>query len=159
MLKIRIITVGGIKEKYLRDACAEYVKRLSSFAQTEIIELKESLLPDAPSDELIKNALSAEGDNILAAIPNRAYTVALCVEGKMISSEELAACLADVTNVSSCVCFIIGSSHGLSEKVKKSCDMRLSFSKMTFPHQLMRVILLEQVYRGFMINSGRKYHK
>ena len=159
MLKIRIIAVGSIKEKYLRDACAEYLKRLSAFGQTEVIELKESLLPDDPSDEQIKNALEAEKKSILAAIPNRAYTVTLCVEGKNISSEELADKLADVTQTSSCICFIIGSSYGLAPEVKKTADMQLSFSKMTFPHQLMRVILMEQIYRGFMINSGRKYHK
>jgi len=159
MLKVKIITVGGIKEKYLRDACAEYAKRISGFASVETVELKESLLSDSPSDEQIKKALDTEAASILAAIPDRAYSVALCVEGKMSSSEELASSLADVTRSSSCICFIIGSSHGLSDKVKKAANMRLSFSKMTFPHQLMRVILLEQIYRGFMINSGRKYHK
>ena len=153
MLKVKIITVGGIKEKYLKEACAEYSKRISGFASVEVVELKESLLPESP------NALDAEAANILAAIPQRAYAVALCVEGKQLSSEELADKLADVTNESSCICFIIGSSHGLSDKVKSAANMRLSFSKMTFPHQLMRVVLMEQIYRGFMINNGRKYHK
>ena len=159
MLKVKIITVGGIKEKYLRDAIAEYSKRISGFASVESVELRESLLPDAPNVDQIKNALDTEAANILAAIPQRAYTVALCVEGKQLSSEEFADKLASVTQTSSCVCFVIGSSHGLSDKVKAAADLRLSFSKMTFPHQLMRVILLEQIYRGFMINSGRKYHK
>ena len=159
MLKVKVITVGSIKEKYLREASAEYVKRISGFASVEVVELKESPLPENPNAEQIKNALDAEAVNILAAIPQRAYAVALCVEGKQLSSEELADKLADVTNESSCVCFVIGSSHGLSDKVKSAANMRLSFSKMTFPHQLMRVVLLEQIYRGFMINSGRKYHK
>ncbi len=159
MIKIKIITVGKLKEGYLREACDEYVKRIMGHAQVEIVELRESKLPDSPSEGQIKNALTAEGENILAAVPREAYSIALCVEGKQLSSEELAAKMADVTNTSSCICFIIGSSYGLAPEVKSACDFRISFSKMTFPHQLMRVILLEQVYRGFMINGKRTYHK
>ncbi len=159
MIKLNIITVGGLKESYLRAACEEYAKRLSAFCKLETVELKESPLPDRPSDEQIRAALASEGAHILAAIPPRSYTVALCVEGKQKSSEELAAVLEAAAAATGSVCFIIGGSYGLAPEVKAAADERLSFSKMTFPHQLMRVILLEQTYRGFMINSGRQYHK
>lgn len=159
MFKVKIITVGTLKEKYIRDACAEYVKRLSPYAQVEICELKESRLSEAPAQSEIDNALQSEGAQILAAIPARAHSIALCVEGNQITSERLAQRLIEIQNSASCLCFIIGSSYGLSETVKRACDERLSFSKMTFPHQLMRVLLLEQVYRGFMINGNRTYHK
>ena len=159
MLNIKIITVGGIKEDFYRRACDEYVKRLSPYAKVEIIELKEGHLPENPNDEQIKSVLAAEGAHILSAIPQRAHSIALCVEGKSVSSEIFAENISKAMNVSSCVCFIIGSSHGLSPEVKKACNERVSFSAMTFPHQLMRVILCEQIYRAFMINHGRAYHK
>ena len=159
MLNIKIITVGGIKEDFYRRACEEYVKRLSPYAKVDIIELKEGHLPEDPNAEQIKTVLSAEGAHILAAIPPRAYSIALCVEGKSVPSEVFAANIAGAMNTSSCICFIIGSSHGLAPEVKKACRERLSFSAMTFPHQLMRVILCEQIYRAFMINHGRTYHK
>ncbi len=159
MIKLKIITVGSLKEPYLRAACEEYVKRLSGFCRVELTELKESPVPDRPSEEQIKSTLTAEGERILAAIPPRSYSVALCVEGKQKSSEELASTLELAANEQGSICFIIGGSYGLDPRVKAAVNERLSFSKMTFPHQLMRVILLEQTYRGFMINSGRQYHK
>ena len=159
MINVTFITVGSLKEDYLRAATSEYVKRLSGYCRPSIIELRETKLPDDPSKKEIDSALSAEGEKILAAIPPRAYTVALCVEGKQFSSEELAAVIDKATMSCSDVCFIIGSSHGLCDSVKAAADLRLSVSKLTFPHQLMRVILSEAVYRAFTIIKGTKYHK
>ena len=159
MLNIRFITLGTLKEQYLRDAAAEYEKRLGAFCRFELIGLKEERLGDAPSENEIKNALERESAKILEQIPQRAYCIAMCVEGKQLSSEELAQRLALVANETSDICFIIGSSFGLSDSVKQRADMRLSISKLTFPHQLMRVILLEAVYRAFNIQRGTKYHK
>lgn len=158
MLKITVISVGGMKEKYFADAIAEYEKRASAFAEIKNINLKEAPLFDARDAE-IAAALNAEGEQILKSIPPRAYKVALCVEGKQLSSEELAAMLHDVKETRGEVCFIIGSSHGLAEKVKAACDRRLSFSRLTFPHRLMRVILSEALYRALSIEGGGKYHK
>ena len=121
--------------------------------------LKEERLSDNPSEGEIKQALEKEAAKIFSEIPPRAYKIAMCVEGKQLSSEELAERLEDISGRYSDVCFIIGSSHGLADSVKNSCDMRLSVSKLTFPHQLMRVLLFEAVYRGFNIMKGTKYHK
>lgn len=159
MTSIKIITVGSIKESFYREACAEYIKRLTPFCRVEVVELKESPLPDDPSRAQIDAALRNEGERILAAVPPRAVTVALCIEGTECPSEELAHFLDAATSESGSLCFIIGSSYGLAQEVKQACRKRLSFSKMTFPHQLMRVILLEQLYRGEMINAHRRYHK
>ena len=159
MLNVTFITVGTLKEDYLRSALGEYTKRMSAFCRPNIVELKEVKLPDSPSKGEIESALSAEGERILAAIPARAYKVALCVEGKQLSSEELADAIDAAAMEHSDICFIIGSSHGLSPEVKSACHFRLSVSKLTFPHQLMRVILAEAVYRAFNIIKGTKYHK
>lgn len=159
MVKLKIIAVGGLKEQYWRDACDEYIKRLKPFCQVEIIEIKESPLPESPSDAQIKNALMVEGMRILTAMPYRSHSIALCVEGNEISSPELAKSLSAIANTTNCICFIIGGSFGLAPEVKSSCAAKMSFSRLTFPHQLMRVILLEQVYRGYMISNGRTYHK
>lgn len=156
---VRLITVGSLKESYLREAAAEYRKRLSGMCRVEEIELKETRLPDDPSESDIKKALETEGKAILAAIPPRAFTVALCVEGKQYSSPELSRRLAAVTAETGDVVFIIGSSHGLSPAVKDAANLRLSISELTFPHQLMRVILYEAVYRCYQIEKGTKYHK
>ena len=156
---VRFITVGSLKESYLREAVAEYRKRLSGMCRVEEIELKETRLPDDPSESDIKKALETEGKAILAAIPPRAFTVALCVEGKQYSSPELSRRLAAVTAETGDVVFIIGSSHGLSPAVKDAANLRLSISELTFPHQLMRVILYEAVYRCYQIEKGTKYHK
>ena len=159
MLHIKLIVLGNLKEAYWREAVAEYQKRLSAFARTEITELKEFRLPDTPSTAEITAALEKEADAVLAAIPPRAFTVALCVEGKQLSSEQLAQKLADVMQQTGELALIIGSSHGLSPRVKAAADLRLSVSALTFPHQLMRVLLLETVYRSLSILNGSKYHK
>ena len=156
---IRFITVGTLKEAYLREAVAEYKKRLSGMCRVEEIELKEYKLPEDPSDTEISNALSREGKEILAAVPPRAYLVALCVEGKQYDSPELSALLERAGQESSELCFVIGSSHGLAPEVKSAAKLRLSVSKLTFPHQLMRVVLYEAVYRCCQIAKGTKYHK
>ena len=159
MLNVKFITLGTLKEAYLRDAAAEYEKRLGAFCRFELVQLKEERLSDDPSESEIKNALSKESEKILALIPARAYVVAMCVEGKQLTSPELAEKLEEISSRTSDVCFIIGSSFGLSDTVKQRADLRLSVSKLTFPHQLMRVILLETVYRAFNIQKGTRYHK
>ena len=159
MLNIHFIVTGNLKESYLRDASQEYLKRLSGFCRPEVIELKEVRVPDSPSDKEIASALKEEGDRIHSLLPSRAYKIALCVEGKQFTSEELAEKLAHAAQESGDFYFIIGSSHGLDERVKAACDLRLSVSKLTFPHQLMRVILLESVYRALNIQKGTRYHK
>ena len=145
MQKINFVVVGKIKESFYREAVAEYVKRLSRFAKVEIKEIAEGVSPDA------------ETGDILRAV--RGYTIALAIEGKKYSSEELAEKLQGLCDTGKEISFIIGSSCELSNDVKKAADCLMSFSAMTFPHQLMRVILAEQVYRAFMINSGSTYHK
>ena len=159
MLKVRIIAVGGMKERDLEESCAEYQKRLSAFCSPEITELKEARLPDAPSAKEIAAALSEEGERIIAAIPPRSFTVVATPEGRSLSSEELAARIEAESLTHPSLCFIIGSSHGLSPEVKRRADLLLSFSAMTFPHRLFRLMLLEQIYRSFTIIKGTGYHK
>ena len=159
MLKVKLITVGTLKEDYLRAAAAEYEKRLGAYCRFEQIQLKEEKTPELPSQNEIKAALDKEALRILEQIPSSAFCVALCVEGKQLSSEELAERIGDISMSKSEICFVIGSSYGLSDSVKQRADMRLSVSKLTFPHQLMRVILLEAIYRAFNIQKGTKYHK
>ena len=159
MLHIKLITVGNLKERYWRDAVAEYEKRLGAYGKVEILELKECRVADDPGTAEINMALEKEADAILAAIPPRAYTIALCVEGKPRTSEQLAELLQDAMNRSATLCLVIGSSHGLAPRVKQAADYRLSVSALTFPHQLMRVLLLETVYRSLSILRGNKYHK
>ena len=159
MLNLHIVTVGSLKEGYLREAASEYMKRLSGFCRPEIIELKETRLPENPSDKEVQAALRDEGDRILALLPARAYKVAMCVEGRQLTSEELAEQIEEIMQLSGDLYLIIGSSHGLDDRVKRACDLRLSVSKLTFPHQLMRVILLEAVYRALNIQRGTRYHK
>ena len=159
MATIRFISVGTLKEDYLRDAVAEYKKRLSGFCRVESVNLKEAKLPNDPSDAEIKKALCEEAKAILSAVPDRAYKIAMCVEGKQFSSEELAAKLEGAFSGANEICFIIGSSHGLDDSVKNAADLKLSVSKLTFPHQMMRPLLLEVLYRSFSILRGTKYHK
>ena len=159
MATIKFITVGQLKESYLRDAVSEYEKRLSGFCRVENINLKEYKVPQDPSDAEIQKALAEEAKMILAAIPDRAYKVIMCVEGKQFSSEELADKLERAFSVSNEIVFVIGSSHGLHDSVKSVADIKLSVSKLTFPHQLMRPILLESIYRCMTIIKGTKYHK
>ena len=158
MVKCTLITQGALKEDYLLRAVEEYKKRISAFAEVTEINLKdEKLLTESASE--VAAALEKEADAILAAIPPRAFTVALCVEGQSRSSEQLATLLQDAMSRASELCLIIGSSHGLSPRVKRAADFRLSVSALTFPHQLMRVLLLETVYRSLSILHGSKYHK
>lgn len=159
MLQLTVITVGNLKEAYWRDALSEYEKRLSGFCKPNMVQLKEAKLSENPSQSEISAALSDEGKRILAAIPPRAYRIALCVEGKQFSSEELADKLDGAIATNGSLCLIIGSSFGLAPEVKATCDLRLSVSKLTFPHQMMRVLLLEVLYRSFSILKGTKYHK
>jgi 23S rRNA (pseudouridine1915-N3)-methyltransferase len=151
---VRLLCVGKLKEKYLAMAQDEYAKRLSAFCRLEIVERKEAPLPADPSAALVAKALSEEGDALLAA--SRGALVALSPEGERITSEGFAAL---VRQYESEVSFAVGGSHGLSPAVKKNAARIVSFSDLTMPHQLFRIVLLEQIYRAFMINSGRAYHK
>ncbi len=159
MLKLTIISVGQLKESYYREAVCEYEKRMSAFAKIQNINLKEAPSGEKSGDSAIRAALEEEGERILSSIPKGSYKIALCIEGKQQSSEELAQTLQRASAEYGECTFIIGSSHGLAEKVKAACDMRLSFSRLTFPHRLARVILSEALYRSLSINAGRKYHK
>lgn len=160
MLNINIICIGKLKEKYLKDACDEYTKRLDAFCKIKVTELNEYKLPEKPSESMINTCIQKEGESILAKIPNGAYLVAMCIEGKMPDSVELSEKIQQlaVDGVSNIV-FVIGGSYGLSDEVKKAAKYRMSMSKMTFPHQLARVMLLEQIYRAMNIASNGKYHK
>ena len=159
MLNVTVITVGNLKESYLREASAEYEKRLGGFCRLDLIQLKEAKLPESPTEAQIAAALTAEGKQILASIPQKAYRIAMCVEGQQLSSEQLARRLDEIGQTHGALCLIIGSSYGIAPEVKAACDLRLSVSKLTFPHQLMRVLLLETLYRSLGITRGTKYHK
>ncbi|MEK4669648.1 23S rRNA (pseudouridine(1915)-N(3))-methyltransferase RlmH [Niallia sp. FSL R7-0271] len=159
-MNISIITVGKLKEKYLKQGIEEYTKRLSSYSKIEIIEVPDEKAPEVLSEAEMIQVKDKEGERILAKVPADAHVIALSIEGKQKSSEELAETLDKLaTYGKSKVTFIIGGSLGLSSQVLKRADDKLSFSKMTFPHQLMRLILVEQVYRAFRINRGEPYHK
>lgn len=159
MANITIISVGTLKEDYLRDAVAEYKKRLSQYARVEEINIKEEKIADEDDSSQVKRALEAEGEKILAAIPKGAGKIALCVEGKQYDSPALASLIGKMADESGKIALIIGSSHGLCDSVKRAADVRISVSALTFPHQLMRVVLLEALYRSFTILAGKKYHK
>lgn len=159
MLRVTILAVGGLKETYLREACAEYLKRLGTFCKPLVVEITEQRLPPDPSGAEIAKCVRMEGAALLEKLPKGALPVALCIEGEQFSSERLADWLALTPQAASHVAFLIGGSHGLSDEVRQSAKLRLSMSRMTFPHQLARVMLLEQVYRAFSIGSGAKYHK
>lgn len=159
MQNIKLICIGKLKESYLREAFAEYEKRLRPFCRFELIELSEERLPNEPSEALIKKALAAEGERILKAAEG-SELFALCIEGKQLSSEQFAEKIGKAAlDGEGSLSFVIGSSFGLSDAVKAAAKEKLSFSKMTFPHQLFRVMLLEQIYRAFQILGGGKYHK
>ncbi|MDR2646625.1 MAG: 23S rRNA (pseudouridine(1915)-N(3))-methyltransferase RlmH [Oscillospiraceae bacterium] len=160
MLQIKIIAFGKLKETYWREAVAEYLKRLQTYCKLEICELTPARLPDAPTPAQIAAALRTENRAALGAIPPQSAVAALCIEGKELSSEALSNWIRrSATDGGGCICFLIGSSYGLDETLKQRANLRLSMSPMTFPHQLARVMLLEQVYRAFQIASGGKYHK
>ena len=160
MLNIRVICVGKLKERFYADAASEYVKRLEFYCKPEVIELSEHRLPAAPSDAQIQIGLYKEQASIREALAPTAFVIALCVEGREIDSIGFSKLLSDCAgHGASRVCFVIGGSYGLHEDLKASANIRLSLSKMTLPHNLARVVLLEQLYRAFNIAEGGKYHK
>lgn len=158
-MAILIIGVGKLKEAWQRDACAEYMKRMKRFGPVEIRELPDQPEPDKPSEALNKRVMEQEGKEILSCVKPNDRVVALCIGGKSYDSEGFAEKIAQWTGDGRRLVLIIGGSLGLSEEVLKRADDKLSFSKMTFPHQLMRVILLEQLYRAHKINANERYHK
>ena len=159
MLNVKIYVTGTLKEQYYKDAIAEYKKRLGAYCKLEIIEYKEYKLPEEPSQKQIEQALAAEGERILADVSPRAYKIAMCVEGNQLSSEEFAVKLDEIATTNGEVALIVGSSFGLSEELKRACDFRMSVSKMTLTHQMLRVWLVEIIYRCLSISHGGKYHK
>ncbi len=158
-MNISIICVGKLKEKYLKDAIDEYTKRLSRFCNVEIVEVPDQKIPEKASEKVEEQILEKEGDVILSKIKNDSFVIAMCIEGRLVSSEELADTVRNTSMKSSHIFFVIGGSLGLSQKVKKRADECISFGKITLPHQLMRVVLCEQVYRAFKINANESYHK
>lgn len=159
MMRVDLICVGRLREEFWKNACAEYEKRLRAFCRFSITEIAETRLPERPSEHQIASALEAEGEKMLAA-SSGCEKIALCIEGKELSSVQLAARLEqNAVQGTGKLAFFIGSSCGLGENVKSAADFRLSMSPMTFPHQLARVMLCEQIYRAFEINANGKYHK
>lgn len=159
-MKIKIVTVGKLKEKYLKDGIAEYSKRLSRFANLEMIELADEKTPDRASDSENQKILEIEGTRILSKIGDRDFVIVLAIEGKTLSSEEFSKQLEQAPiNGFSTLTFVIGGSLGLSPQVKKRANLSISFGRLTFPHQLMRLVLVEQIYRAFTIQQGSPYHK
>lgn len=160
MLKVTVICVGKLKEKFYTQAAEEYQKRLKGYCRLEVTELPEGKLPPAPTLGQIEAALDRQGDAILDKLPKSGKVVAMCVEGAALSSEEMSQTLGGwMLGGASEVAFLVGGSHGLSPRVKRRADLRLSMSRMTFPHHLARVMLLEQLYRAFTIQEGTGYHK
>lgn len=159
MIKVNLICMGNLKEKYLRDAAGEYAKRLSRYCELTVTELSAQRLPDNPSPAQISAALEREAHSILKSVPENSFTTALCIEGKKLTSEQFADKISSLSSYGKQLTFIIGSSYGLSPSVKQAADLQLSASDMTFPHQLFRIMLMEQLYRAFLISCGGKYHK
>lgn len=160
MLAVKLICVGRMRETYYIEAFREYAKRLGAYCRLETAELAEERLPERPAQGQIDAALEKEAAEILRQVPQDAYTVALCVEGRQMSSEALSELLSQrESSGKPRLCFIVGGSYGLAEKVKARAQLRLSMSPMTFPHHLARVMLAEQIYRGFKIKEGSRYHK
>ena len=159
MLGLKIVCVGKLKERYWQEACGEYMKRLGAYCNGEIIEVKEEKLPANPSAADERNVIDAEGRSLLDKIGKNDYVIALDVKGKALSSEEMAGRISEISFTHSALAFIIGGSLGLSDEVKARADARISFGPITLPHQLARVVALEQIYRAFKINSNETYHK
>lgn len=160
MISITVICLGKLKEKYLVDACNEYKKRLGASCKIEIVELTPARLSENPSQKEIESALEGEAQKIFEKVPSGAKLYSLCIEGRQLSSVELSKRIESDTSFSTNkIAFVIGSSFGLANSVKEKSDLKLSMSKMTFPHQLARVMLLEQIYRAMQISNGTKYHK
>ncbi len=159
MIKVTLIALGKLKEKYLADAVKEYSKRLSGYCKLDVVEIEPIRLSDKPSRLEIDNVLDKESELIFKKIPQNSEVISLCVEGNGMTSPLFAEKIKQCENIGKSITFIIGSSYGLSEKVKQMSNFKLSLSEMTFPHQLFRVMLLEQIYRAFKINEGSAYHK
>ena len=159
MLPISIVCIGKLKDRFFEEAGQEYLKYLKQYARTEIAELPAAALPDNPSPSQTQAALDKEAELILKRIPDNAFAAALCIEGKQLASEDMAQLLKENQQTGKSVVFIIGGSYGLAPQVKQRANVRISMSKMTFPHRLARIMLLEQIYRGFTINAGKTYHK
>ena len=159
-MKVTIYAHGTLAESHWRDACAEYVKRLTRLWPLTIVEAAEVRLPQNPTEGEIARALATEAKTALSKISPRAYVIALCIEGEMLTSPALSKKMEDAAaHGASEIVFLIGSSYGMDESLKRRADLRMSFSRMTFPHQLARVMLLEQLYRAMKIRSGERYHK
>lgn len=158
-MRVSIICPGKIKEKFYTEAIKEYAKRISRFSDFEIIEIADESIPDNASDKEKEDIKNREGKKILSRIKGQSYIISLCIEGKTLDSVELANTIKTACMQTSHIVFLIGGSLGLSDEVKKKSHLCLSFGRMTLPHQLMRVVLSEQIYRSFMINSGSTYHK
>ena len=159
MITINIICTGKIKEKYLKDAIDEYSKRLSKFCKLNILELPDKKIPDKSNSSIENEIKNIESENVINHLKKDTYVICLDLKGKQFSSEEFAQDIQDISMLHSNITFIIGGSLGLTKKLLDSCNFKLSFSKMTFPHQLFRVFLLEQIYRAFKISNGENYHK
>lgn len=160
MMNVQLIVLGKLKEKYMKDFSAEYEKRLSAYCKLSVIELEPIKLSDNPSRSEIENSLNKETQLIKAKIPKNSYIFSMCIEGKQMSSEDFSQKLQDIALTGkSNIVFIIGSSFGLSDEIKVMSDYKFSMSKMTFPHKLARIMLVEQLYRGFSIINNGKYHK
>ena len=159
-MKIKVVTVGKLKEKYLKDGIAEYSKRISRFAKLEMIELADEKTPDKASESENQKILEIEGQRILSKVGDRDFVIVLAIEGKTLSSEEFSKQLEEASIKGfSTLTFIIGGSLGLSSAVKNRANLSVSFGRLTLPHQLMRLILVEQIYRAFTIQQGSPYHK
>lgn len=159
-MKISILCVGKVKEKFYRDAIDEFAKRLSRYCKLEIVEVADEKTPDQASDIEVKQIKDKEGERLLKNIKDDAYVIALCIDGKQLDSEELSSKIESLgVQGTSHICFVIGGSLGLADEVISRANFKLSFSKMTFPHQLMRVILMEQIYRAYRIMNNEPYHK
>ena len=158
-MKIRIVAVGKLKEKYLREGVAEYEKRLAPFASVELLETREEYMAENPSEAQRQETLAKEGERLLRLVPEKSFLIVLDVKGKLLSSEVLAKELASLAlQGQSDLTFLIGGAFGLSQAVRERADLRISFSPMTFTHQMVRLLLYEQIYRAFKINRGEKYH-
>lgn len=158
-MKITVIAVGKIKEQFFTDAVLEYKKRISRFSSLDIIEIKDEKIPENASEKEVAAILEKEGDAIFSKMPKNAFKIAMCIEGTSLSSVDFSEKLDKIKSQYSNIVFIIGGSLGLCERIKSDSDMRISFGKITLPHQLMRVVLLEQIYRAFKISSNEVYHK
>lgn len=159
MINVSVIAVGKLKESYLRDGCNEYIKRLGAYSKINVVEIDEEKICDNPSQTQIDCVIKKEGERILKKIPKNSAVIPLCIEGKEYSSPEFSSLIEKISLENSSICFVIGGSFGLSEDVKKLGNTKLSFGKMTLPHQIARMVLLEQVYRAFSISNNSKYHK